>query len=239
MQSLVFVALGLCGRAHFHSPGLTGRSSGGLPAAAYLSSFGTTNAGMTMDFLTFLATVIGSLAWPISLLIAVFLLRKPITELLPGLRRLKYKDLEVDFGKELEKIEAVLDTVQEPTKPKGELPIEVQREPLPKTHSELLERLTELSPNAAILESWRGVERTLDFYFGSRGIERPHSGQAILGYLDYDSNVPPQLVSAYQELRLLRNRAAHDRVNLTAEDAREFSALADRLTLALSLAAQP
>jgi hypothetical protein len=192
-----------------------------------------------MDFLTFLATIIESLAWPVSLLVSVFMLRRPIVELLPGLRRLKYKDLEVDFGKELEKIEAVMDTVEEKTKPKGELPIEVQPEPLPKTRTELLEKLAELSPNAAVLESWRNVERTLDFYFSSRGIERPRSGQAILGHLGYDPNFPPQLVSAYQELRLLRNRAAHDQENLTAEHAREFSVLADRLTFALMQAAHP
>ena len=192
-----------------------------------------------MDFLTFLATIVGSLAWPVSLLVALFLLRRPITELLPGLRRLKYKDLEVDFGKELEKIEAVMDTVEENTKPKGELPVAVQPEPLPKTRTELLEKLAELSPNAAIMESWRNVERTLDFYFSSRGIERPRSGQAILGHLDYDPNFPPQLVSAYQELRLLRNRAAHDGENLTAEHARDFSALADRLTFALLQAVHP
>ncbi|MBK7674222.1 MAG: hypothetical protein IPJ27_05345 [Candidatus Accumulibacter sp.] len=192
-----------------------------------------------MDFLTFLATIVGSLAWPVSLLMALLMLRRPITELLPSLRRLRYKELEVDFGKELEKIEAVMDTVEEKTQHKGELPVEVQPEPLPKTRTELLEKIANLSPNAAILESWRNVERTLDFYFSSRGIERPRSGQTILGQLDYDPNFPRQLVSAYQELRLLRNRAAHDRENLTAEHAKEFSGLADRLTFALIQAAHP
>lgn len=190
-----------------------------------------------MDLLTFIATIIGSLVWPATLLVAIFMMRTPIAELLTNLRRLKYKELEVDFGKELEKIEAVMDTVEIEAKPKGELPVEVEPEPLPKTRAELLERLAELSPNAAILESWRNVERTLDIYFRRRGIERPRSGQTILGHLDHDPNFPPQLVSAYQELRLLRNRAAHDRENLTAEHAKEFSALADRLTYALIFAA--
>ena len=192
-----------------------------------------------MDFLTFIATITGSLAWPLSLLVALFMMRRPIAELLPGLRRLKFKGLEVDFGKELEKIEAVMDTVEENDKPKGELPAEVQPEPLPKTRTELLNKIAELSPNAAILESWRNVERTRDFYFSSRGIKRPLSGQSILGYLNYDPDFPPQLVSAYQELRLLRNRAAHDQENLTAKHAREFSVLADRLTYALVQAVHP
>lgn len=203
------------------------------------SPLGITTPGKTMDFLTFVATIIRSLAWPVTLMVALYMLRRPIAELLPGLRRLRYKDLEVDFGKELEQIEAVMDTVEEKTKPKGKLPIGIQPEPLPKTRTELLDKLAKLSPNAAILESWRNVERTLEFYFSSRGMERPCSGQAILGHLDHDSNFPPQLVSAYQELRLLRNRAAHNRENLTAKHAKEFSALADRLTYALIEAAHP
>ena len=190
-----------------------------------------------MDLLTFIATIVGSLAWPVFLLIVTFMLRRPIAELLPGIRKLKYKDLEVDFGKELERIEAVMDTIEDETMPKRELPVEVQPEPLPKTRTELLDKLADLAPNAAILESWRNVERTLDFYFKCRGIERPLSNQTISGHLDYDPNFPPQLVSAYQELRLLRNRAAHDRENLTSEHAKEFSSLADRLTYALVEAA--
>src|SRR5216683_1897421 len=112
-----------------------------------------------MDLLAFIAAVVASLAWPLTVLIALFVLRKQLVELIPGIRRLKYKDLEVDFGKELQRIEAVMDTVEEPPKAKIELPAEVQPEPLPKTQGELLEKLAELSPNAAILESWRNVER--------------------------------------------------------------------------------
>ena len=80
-----------------------------------------------MDFLTFLATIIGSLAWPACLLVALFMLRRPIAELLPSLRRLRYKELEVDFGKELEKIEAVMDTVEEKTR---RSPVEIFHEAL-------------------------------------------------------------------------------------------------------------
>lgn len=199
--------------------------------------FGIIKLGLAMDILAFVASVIGSLAWPVTVLIALFLLRKQLIELIPGIRRLKYKDFEVDFGKELQKIEEKVRTIEAPPPTKMQLPADVQPEPLPKTQDELRERLAALSPNAAILESWRNVERTLDFYFKSRSIERPQSGQAVAGHLDYDPNFPPQLVSAYQELRLLRNRAAHDREDLTADHAKKFSALADKLTYALIEAA--
>lgn len=190
-----------------------------------------------MDILAFIASIINSLAWPVTALIALFLLRKQLMELIPGVRRLKWKDFEIDFGKELQKVEETVRTVKVPPPTKMQLPADIQPAPLPKTQDELLERLAALSPNAAILESWRNVERTLDFYFKSRGIERPQSAQTIAGHLDYDSNFPPQLVAAYQELRFLRNRAAHSREDLTAEHAKKFSAIADKLTYALIEAA--
>lgn len=110
-------------------------------------------------------------------------------------------------------------------------------EPLPKTRKELVSKIAELSPSAAILESWKNVERTLDLYFSARGIKKPLSGQSITGHLDYDPNFPPQLVSAYQELRVLRNKAAHERDGISAAHAREFDEQTSRLALALVEAA--
>lgn len=190
-----------------------------------------------MDWLTFASKIIGDLAWPVVALAIVFMLRRPISNLLPDLRRLKYKDLEVDFGKSLEDVEKKLNEVPSLEAPSIEHVPEVEPEPLPKTRKELVAKIAELSPTSAILESWKNVERTLDFYFSARGIKRPASGQTIVGHLDYDPNFPPQLVSAYQELRVLRNRAAHERESISAAHAKEFDDLADRLTLALVEAA--
>lgn len=190
-----------------------------------------------MDWLTFIASVIGNLAWPATLLAVVLTLRNPIAKLLPDLRKLKYKDLEVDFSKGLERVEKQLDEVVPSVPAAIEQQPEVQPEPLPKTRKELVAKIADLSPSAAILESWRNIERTLDFYFSSRGIKRPLSGQSIAGHLDYDPNFPRQLVSAYQELRLLRNKAVHERGAISAAHAREFDEQASRLALALIEAA--
>lgn len=68
-----------------------------------------------MDWLTFIASVIGDLAWPATSLAVVFMLRGPITKLLPDLRKLKYEDLEVDFGRGLERAGKQLDEFASPT----------------------------------------------------------------------------------------------------------------------------
>ena len=186
-----------------------------------------------MDWITFTSKLIGQiLSWPVAVIAVAMLFRKPIAERLKDVRRIKTKHFEADFGEQLDKIGAGLNEA-ETALPKPKRPPIIEDAPLPRSRAELLSELTELMPNAAILESWRNVERTLNFYFENKNIEMPRSGQSILGHLDYDPNFPPQLVSAYQELRLLRNRAAHSGENVTAAQAKEFDAIADRLTYAL------
>lgn len=186
-----------------------------------------------MDTFTFISNLIGQvLSWPVALVVLAFLFRKPIADRIKDVRKIKTKYFEADFGKSLQKVEAEMASVEAQITYQAP-PIEVEIEALPQSQEEYLARLTELMPNAAIMQSWRNVERTLDLYFNRRGIQRPESGQTVLGHLDYDPNFPPQLVSAYQELRLLRNRAAHSGENVSTSQAHVFSVLADRLTLAL------
>jgi len=55
-----------------------------------------------MLLLDFAAKIIGSLAWPATLLVVMIFLRKPIRDLLPFLERLKYKDFELSFRRQLQ-----------------------------------------------------------------------------------------------------------------------------------------
>ena len=54
-----------------------------------------------MDWLTFIAEMVKSLAWPAFLFFTVLVFRKPLVELLPGLRRLRIKEIEIEFNREL------------------------------------------------------------------------------------------------------------------------------------------
>src|SRR5271157_6230693 len=101
-----------------------------------------------MDWLNFLTNIVASLAWPCTIIIIIFLMRKPIRDLLPLLQRLKYKEFELEFGKRVEEVKEEIETA---------LPGEAQRI-LPSQEVEPLVKLAEISPSAAVLESWRSVE---------------------------------------------------------------------------------
>ena len=58
-----------------------------------------------MGILQFIASLAASFAWPITVLALAILLRIPLTRLLLALTHLKYKDIELDFGKQLRELE--------------------------------------------------------------------------------------------------------------------------------------
>ncbi|MER3513447.1 MAG: hypothetical protein C4310_02805 [Chloroflexota bacterium] len=57
-----------------------------------------------MDWLTFVTELIKALAWPITILIIIIVLRKPLANLIPTLQRLRYRDLEIEFGRSVQEL---------------------------------------------------------------------------------------------------------------------------------------
>ena len=104
-----------------------------------------------MDGLSFIGQLIDSIVWPVTVIIGIFLLRKPISRLIPLLSRFKYKDLNIEFREAVSELKR--DAAQFlPTSSK--------------THAispdaELENRLVNLSmtsPGQAMLEAWQEVE---------------------------------------------------------------------------------
>lgn len=58
-----------------------------------------------MDGLTFISELVKSLAWPMVAAGIVMLLRKPLGELVPLLKKLKFREFEAEFGEEVKKLE--------------------------------------------------------------------------------------------------------------------------------------
>ncbi|WP_280549926.1 hypothetical protein [Halomonas sp. 11-S5] len=151
-----------------------------------------------MTFLEFFASIIGSLAWPVATVVFVVLLKKPVTELVPLLRKLKYKELELEFAEGLNEL-----------KPPAEQ-LQVQGS---KGSGSELERLAEVSPRAAIIEAWLQVEAeaarvAASFWTGSnREVFRNY---AKLGdYLEQCKVLNSRQAQNFRKLRELRNKAAH------------------------------
>jgi hypothetical protein len=189
-----------------------------------------------VDWLTFISSVVDSLAWPSAAITIVFVLKKPLGTLLPSLRNLKYKDLELDFGKELRKAEEKANQVlPAKTKPKIISMAKAERD-----SSQIInesKKLCDEFPEPAIALAWTAVEVELmeailrttsspDYPLLHNTALRNAAFLKEAGYFGEDK------VDLIKRMTNLRNIAPHGHKGLgpvTADDAREFIALTEWL----------
>jgi len=111
-----------------------------------------------LDSLTFVAEIVKALAWPTSILLLVLTLRKPIGELIPFLRKLKYKEIEMEFSCELAELKAeVLPVLEQFTRQDGtshgeQLAATCPKDRLGNKYDELI-HMANFSTRVAIMDS--------------------------------------------------------------------------------------
>jgi hypothetical protein len=173
-----------------------------------------------MDIFTLISNVIGSLAWPVATCILVFMLKVDIGKALSNIRRLKHKDTEIDFGKELKETATVASE-------SGSLPND-------DTPNDSFNELALLSPRGAVIESWLKVEKSLQEFAERHGIEtdikKPFTIQNIMwNDLDYNA-LGKGTIKILERLRRLRNEAVHlQDSNISHESAKEYQSLSKRV----------
>lgn len=180
-----------------------------------------------MDDLTFISEVLRSVAWPVTVLASVYILRSAITGALGRLRGLQWKELNIDFQRELAEAREL--TVDDPLR---SLPLTDTEVPV--EERQYLLKLAEISPRALVIESWAPVEaaaRQALMHDGqSRG--KPPRASALVGQALADAGILSEAeFQIFTLLRNMRNSISHDPdAQITAEDALQYAVLADHLT---------
>lgn len=195
-----------------------------------------------MDALTFIAEVVKALAWPASVVAFLFMMRKPVGELIPLLRKLKYKEIEMEFSREIAELKAeALPAPQQPALPAASSKDEhLAAARLPdrlSTKREELIRMTGFSTRVAVMEAWLEVEAAaieVASSFWSVPPSDTFKNFPRMGeYLLQCKVIDHKQLETFKRLQQLRNKAAHaQELNLSEDDARSY------VELALALAAQ-
>jgi hypothetical protein len=171
-----------------------------------------------MNVAEFLIELLGKLAWPICVIILVLMLRKELAGLIEKLRSLKYKDLSLEFDQKLENAK----------KEAKRAKVTDVFEDLSKDKIEYYEELCQLSPRAAVLESWLQVETVAERILRKHGEEYHRRALnpllvkmvTIIGMAEWES-------SLYDALRKLRNAVVHqENAQISREVAMEYAKLA-------------
>ncbi len=172
-----------------------------------------------MSTLEFFSSIVQALAWPISVILIVYILKKPITDLVKGVRKFKYQDLEIDFENELEKIDQQISTKSK---------LKVKEEPTKLNNvDEEIETIANISPNAAIVMAWNLVDKEIQEAIIRLDISPDYplhnSPLNNLNLLKENNFIDTGMENAINGLRMLRNEAAH--VSKNEEEITKVNAL--------------
>lgn len=178
-----------------------------------------------MSVLQFISSITDSIAWPLAIVILLLVYKKYIIKLIPAISSLKYKDLELQFS---EKVKETVNISKEDIK---EIP--VAHDDVNISRENRLFGLLEISPRAAILESWLLVETA-----ASKALQKKDSeiskktsmlAPARLGKYLQEYKVLTELqFTIYDNLREMRNNAIHiaDETLFNKNDVTEYIQLA-------------
>jgi hypothetical protein len=181
-----------------------------------------------VDWLQFISSVIGSVAWPSAALGAIYMFRQKLIELLPNLN-FKYKDLEANFR------------LKQATKDAEALPPLLSTPENIPTEEEItrFEQIAKISPRAAMIEVRTDIEEAVRSLAESSKLLTPKV-QSTLGLTRLLRNkeiIDHQTSALLDDLRAIGNTAAHDKlVEFSLDDALRYRSLADRAIRQLRIA---
>ncbi len=171
--------------------------------------------------MTFITSIIDSIAWPFAIVIIVWWLKSHIVQLIPFTKKFKYGQLEIEFEQQLK----ALKKEAEESKIEHSTPERDSTEML-----EYINAIAEVSPRAAIVDAWVGLELTAQSSADLIGIEkgkRPMPFSRLIQKLQNEDILKPKDAQILKNLQRLRNEALHSpEFNITKKEAQEFSELA-------------
>jgi hypothetical protein len=189
--------------------------------------FGGPAIGGSMDNLTFISQVTSALAWPVTTLVCVLLLRGFITALVPLLRKLKYSDLELQFGRDVAELKGAAEGLRAAQAPQSDT-----------DRWQELTRLAGARPRSAIRSAWQEVEGALQHVAKARNLQAAPSAWSmpmVLGALLLNAEaISERQYDLLSRLRRLTGEAERAPVDsISPDSAVEYVGLALRLAASL------
>lgn len=181
------------------------------------------------------------IVWPATVIIAIFLLRKALVELIPNLKKLKYKNLELEFEKDainlLASIERDVPYTEPPyTEPPEEESLELPETLEPKEDIQTFFQVRQRTPSEIILSVWAEIENEIKSLSKRNNIKVQtfDSVRTISDRLLKKGIIDIGISNALLELNMYRNKVAHAQNEYITKDiSNTFFEGANRLLLYL------
>lgn len=180
-----------------------------------------------VNALEFIASLVGSLAWPITILAGLLIFRRPITSRISSIRRIAYKEAEVLFDEKALEVRAALSASNAPNEA-----FEFEY---------VASEVTRGAKSDQIINAWAELEEQVRQRLARSGIDpQGLTGDELLATARSRGVLTSEQWQALKGLRTLRNLAAH-RFGPELEDRRihEFMVLADAMQATLQITEPP
>lgn len=163
-----------------------------------------------------LVEIIKVIIWPLTILISVLILRKGILELFPKLKKLKYKDLEIEFEKEAIEIQSKV----ERDIPQIEPPKIKPSEDFSVSEPTIMYSTRILSPPAFISSEWERIEKAILSLSKRRNIQigKQESVRMVIRKLRENDVFDEAVENSLMEISAYRNKVSHTRSDIITED---------------------
>ncbi len=151
-----------------------------------------------------IASLVKSLAWPVTVLIVLLVFRKPVAAFLQRLKRIKYGEFEAEAEAEVRAIERIIS--------ERPIPVPVPEAIAPSPVLQYYRTVAAFSPRAAVMEAWATFEATAQAAAIKRQILKPNEPFVFPAIFDKLLNagfLQPNEVAALVRARELRNRVVH------------------------------
>lgn len=164
-----------------------------------------------MNLFEFIATLISSLAWPVTVVFIAIIFRSSLNKIVISLTKLRWKDLELEFEKLELSSKALPEIIKDKAIPENERLIYSSLE-------EQIEDIAPRSPEGAILIAWAAVESALSSAVARLSIspDSPsyrsfsHNIDCLREYTELKADAVT--INILMELKNLRNQVTH-RIN--------------------------
>lgn len=176
-----------------------------------------------MSVLQFIASLVGSLAWPILVLVALLIFRKPLVGLVARATDIELFGATLRLGREIQRAavstEAAVVSVQ--SRPEFAVPAKPRSRTADK--NPWLTTLGE-SPSLAAIYAWAGLEKSLRKLASAFGDSAPSTVSVtdLLAGLEKNSVLEPEFIRAAHDLRLIRNRIAYGTATISEAEGLSF-----------------
>ncbi|MER9963453.1 hypothetical protein NKJ72_21370 [Mesorhizobium sp. M0045] len=174
--------------------------------------------GHLLDYLTIGANVIGSIAWPVAIVVVVFVFRKPLVRLVGRVRAVSGPGgVGATFGEQLEEAKEIAQDV----------PSFAQVAPAEETKNDPFLELAQKFPEAAILNAYQELEK--QFVDSKTGRRWPIPPVYMFRGLEIENVNGEDIADLFVKIRNTRNAAVHSRQPITVGEALEFRKLVQTL----------